>query len=1077
MPKFTSRLRFRLFLLIVVAIIPGIAVQLVSYREEGRLGRDLAWSEVSRLADVSAGNLAQVIEGSRQLLSVAAELPAIKAHDSTATSAALARIAQSNPQYNVLTAADPAGVLFASSIPMSGTVGANDRTYFTRAISTRRFAVGDYVTGRLTGKGGIGFAFPTFDTAGTLDAVLTVGLDLQWLEKSALHATLPEGGVLLVFDSNGVVLGRNPDPDNTIIGYSFTNSENYRIIMAQKTGRAELVGADGVTRMYAFEPIAGSDEHMFLAVGVPPAVALAPANARIVRNLILLLSGALLAVALAWLTSGWVVLGPVKALTQAAARLSAGDLSARTGLETQRGELGRLAVAFDGMAASLERRDAQLRDAETSLRTSAEALHESEAKYRRLAEDLPDVIFRYRLRPAPTLEYISPRAIDIIGHSPEELYREPGLVAPLLETVIASLRADDHTAPVEHADMRWTRPDGGAAWLSVRVVSECNAEGQTVSVEGTIRDITWRKETEQALEASFKALQLSETRYRAVVEDQTELICRFLPDSTYTVVNDAFCRFFGLTREAIIGQSWAPSVYAEDLTTVEGLLTTLSPANSVVTIENRVVLPGGAVRWTQWTNHAIFDANGRLLETQAVGRDINDLKEAEEESRRHVERTEILAAVAQSFAETALDYQAVLDTAARRISELLGDVCTLSILSEDGLYLRLGAVYHPDPDMRRFCTELWQAAPVAANEGVGGYVVRTGQVLYLPEVDRSKMAALVKPEHHAYFDRVGVHSLLGAPLQVEGHVIGALTLTRSTPGRPYTAEDASFIGLVTDRVALALSNARAHGILRAALAEREQAEQEVRRLNDELEARVRRRTVELQAANSELEAFSYSISHDLRAPIRAIGGFSNMILADRLDLDAETRRRLNVVTENANRMGEMVDGLLRFSRLGRQSIEMAPVDMAALAHAAAEEIRQESGGEAIEIAIETLLPAMGDRTLLRQVFVNLLSNAAKFSRPKGRAEIEVGSQASDTGATVYYVKDHGMGFDQQYADKLFGVFQRLHTSPEFEGTGVGLALVQRIIQRHGGEVWAEGKPDEGATFYFSLPRRQDKKGP
>lgn len=248
--------------------------------------------------------------------------------------------------------------------------------------------------------------------------------------------------------------------------------------------------------------------------------------------------------------------------------------------------------------------------------------------------------------------------------------------------------------------------------------------------------------------------------------------------------------------------------------------------------------------------------------------------------------------------------------------------------------------------------------------------------------------------------------------------------------------------------------------------ERKRAEEEIKELNEEL----KRRTFELESINKELEAFSYSVSHDLRAPLRAIDGFSGIILEDYSDkFDAEGKRLLNVIINNAHKMGQLIDDLLTFSRLGRQDIRSSNIDMSELAKTVFEELKTISSDRTIELNIKTLPPACGDRAMIREVFANLLSNAVKFTRTKAPAVIEVGGTTEDE-ENIYCVKDNGVGFDMQYKNKLFGVFQRLHSAEEFEGTGVGLALTQQIIHRHGGRVWAEGKLNEGATFYFSLPK-------
>lgn len=250
----------------------------------------------------------------------------------------------------------------------------------------------------------------------------------------------------------------------------------------------------------------------------------------------------------------------------------------------------------------------------------------------------------------------------------------------------------------------------------------------------------------------------------------------------------------------------------------------------------------------------------------------------------------------------------------------------------------------------------------------------------------------------------------------------------------------------------------------------EQAKAQIEKMNEQLELRVQDRTAQLHSTIQELEAFSYSVSHDLRAPLRAIDGFSKLLAEDYYSsLDAEGRRLIDVIRNSTVKMGNLIDGLLAFSRLGRQALASSEVDMNDLAREAFAETSSAEAGRSVDIRMGDLPPALGDRVLFRQVFINLLSNALKFTRGKDPAIIEVGSRATGD-RNIFYVKDNGVGFDMRYADKLFGVFQRLHGVNEFEGTGLGLAIVQRIVHRHGGQVWAEGAIGEGATIFFSLPK-------
>ena len=226
----------------------------------------------------------------------------------------------------------------------------------------------------------------------------------------------------------------------------------------------------------------------------------------------------------------------------------------------------------------------------------------------------------------------------------------------------------------------------------------------------------------------------------------------------------------------------------------------------------------------------------------------------------------------------------------------------------------------------------------------------------------------------------------------------------------------------------------------------------------------------MEAANNELESFSYSVSHDLRAPLRAIDGYSRTILRGQGDkFDEHTRRQFDRIMESTRTMGQLIDDLLALSRLGRGALSLSGMNVADLAREVWEELKVDNPDGTAEIKIGHIPPGAGDRSLIKQVFVNILANAIKFTRVRPAPLVEVGGYGTET-ENVYYVRDNGVGFDMQYHDKLFGVFQRLHSTEDYEGTGVGLAIVQRIIQRHGGRVWAEGKVDEGACFYFTLPR-------
>jgi PAS domain S-box-containing protein len=303
---------------------------------------------------------------------------------------------------------------------------------------------------------------------------------------------------------------------------------------------------------------------------------------------------------------------------------------------------------------------------------------------------------------------------------------------------------------------------------------------------------------------------------------------------------------------------------------------------------------------------------------------------------------------------------------------------------------------------------------------------------------------------------IAIESFLAVPVLLAGELVGQIALSNSS--RAYTDRDLDAINRIAEFYALAIQHKR--------------VEEEIRQLNIELEQRVIERTAKLKASNKELEAFAYSVSHDLRAPLRHIDGFMELLekKAEPV-LDDQSRHYMGTISDAAKKMGQLIDDLLSFSRMSRHAMSFQPVDLENMLRDIIRELEPDTAGRHIEWRIGDLPKVEGDAVMLRMALVNLIDNAVKFTRPRQQAQIEIGSISDQDSETVIFIRDNGVGFDMTYADKLFGVFQRLHRADEFEGTGIGLANVRRIITRHGGRFWAEAQVDKGATFYFSLPTK------
>ncbi len=560
---------------------------------------------------------------------------------------------------------------------------------------------------------------------------------------------------------------------------------------------------------------------------------------------------------------------------------------------------------------------------------------------------------------------------------------------------------------------------------------------------------------DDALRARVSALERVVAELRAALEECEEK-SRFYFESSVVgksitlpsgeiSVNRAFCEMLGYSADELSTRRWQDITHPDDVAATQRHVDPLLAGEMAsARFVKRYLRKDGAIVWADVNTLLRRDRDGQPLCFMTSMSDITERKRTEDALRTQADRLRNLHRTFHAILHAVESPETIVQTALLHLRSLLH--CQRASVGIFDLEKKQVRVFAADVNGETVV----ETGTVLAEDAYGDLeVLRHGRmeivedtstVTFLPAVTR-----ILRVE--------GVRSSINVPLVSALELYGALNVGWEN-ARAISPEETEIAGEVASQVTLAIEQAR---LLEAA-----------KRYAAELEQRVTDRTALLEAANAELEAFSYSVSHDLRAPLRAVEGFTHILLEDFAPhLDAEGQRVCAVISQSARDMGQLIDDLLAFSRVGRAALAPSPVDMVDLATAAFLAVTTAAERGRVELRLGPLPPASGDPTLLRLVWGNLLSNAVKFSSREERPVIEV-SAASADGEVVYSVVDNGAGFDMRYVGKLFGVFQRLHSSKEYAGTGVGLAIVQRIVSRHGGRVWAEGEIDKGASFHFTL---------